>query len=897
MTLTVNDTILDEEFRATQTGTGDDNDVSTLSAGVQAAIDAVSDSADFYSSPTGFPQFAENSNFYSSDQAVTDLFLASNGSGDPWPAAGVATDLYVGSDQVYLFASSDDNIVFGRVGGATGDIVLVIAVDETKDAGVVTAANLWTGIYAPLVHDGQNAVDSADELNLDNLIYLGSDFDTTTEVPFENFASVPSGQDAFALVGPTSGSSSVDLLLTGFAGSTAGTVNVSTQGLGSNAQHVDEGESIRIDIVSANATNFANADTASEVHNAANLGYAGGHQDAVAATFEIEQINPTGVVATCSVFAYHTASNVQGAGFNANAISSPGTAVAIDVEDVIILNAAGDDITDDFLTRGGTIVADGQGVKVSGLLIHEQVHFTTDGDAFNRFVVTNSDATKGPDTFDVGGIKVTVLQGGNGTEYADLGEHLIYQDDGPSIAPSGTAAPTLTVSDVLLGDLGKDTDGFAGLFTPDYGADGSGSISYDVGTPLGGVDSGLVDTLTGNSIFLFLEGNTDTAYVGDHKVVGREGTDATDAETGAIAFFISADPGTGEVTLQQDRAVFHDKNTHDTSVSFATADLVTLTATISDSETNADTDSASVDIGLSFSIQDDVPLIDDTTVENLLVDNTVPSDSDSSDFDFDSGNDTPADVTIVGAPDTLGFSFIFDAEHDSITGSLNGHELYTLSVDDNGGYVFTLTGELPSSTLNLNTAEIKAGGPDTNSIEVGAIENDSFVRISGDSSVGAGNINESHAFVGVDNGNLDAGESLTFALYNPDSADPGIDPDQIFFEGIRIGTKSAGASMYHWEADLVGGGTASGDLSVGKNGTLLIDPTGDVLIESITVTKLTGSATKIGLGDIDILLPPGDYKLGFDVQATDADGDYDQTSFFVQIDGNGDGFITSPTII
>src|SRR5204863_4564454 len=139
--------------------------------------------------------------------------------------------------------------------------------------GFVTSANLWTCIFAPIVDGGQNLVDSADQLDLSGLIYLGSDFDTTTEIPFDNFATVPSGQDAFALVGPTSGSSDADLLLTGFAGSTVGTVNVSTTGLGTNAQHVDEGESIRVDIVDANAANFANADAASEVHNAGNLGY------------------------------------------------------------------------------------------------------------------------------------------------------------------------------------------------------------------------------------------------------------------------------------------------------------------------------------------------------------------------------------------------------------------------------------------------------------------------------------------------------------------------------------------------------------------------------------------------------------------------------------------------
>src|SRR4029079_13483939 len=228
---------------------------------VQSLIDAVSDPGDFLSpAPTGFPQFAINSDFYSSDQAVKDLFLTSDGSGTPFPAGGVATDLYVGTEQISLFASGDDNVVFGRIGGADGDIVLVIAIDETKDSdGFVTAANLWMAQFAPIVDHEQNLVDVDDALDLDGLIYLGSDFDTAQEIPFENFAGVKSGQDAFAPVADTDPNSTTDveLIVTGFARSTVGTVNVSTQGLGTNAQHVDKGESIRVDIVTGQDTSTA----------------------------------------------------------------------------------------------------------------------------------------------------------------------------------------------------------------------------------------------------------------------------------------------------------------------------------------------------------------------------------------------------------------------------------------------------------------------------------------------------------------------------------------------------------------------------------------------------------------------------------------------------------------
>jgi hypothetical protein len=902
MTLSVNDTILDEEFRPTQTGTDDDNDIAALSAGVQAAIDAVSDATDFYSSPTGFPQFAENTDFYSSG-AVTDLFLAYNGSGDPWPAAGVATGLLVGTDEVYLVASGDDNVVFGRLGGATGEIVLVIAIEETKDTdGFVTAASLWMGMYAPLVQDGQDLVDSADQLDLTDLIYLGSDFDTTEEVPFENFAGVKSGQDAFAPVADTDPNSTTDvqLIVTGFAGSTVGTVNVSTQGLGTNAQHVDKGESLRVDFVTGQDTTHALE--AAFVHDAANIDY-DNHVNAISASFEIEQQNPTNTSPTVSVFAFQDedtdgagtdSADYQGALFPTKAITDPGTAVQIDPEDVIILNALDQDITNtDF---DGTITADGMGVKITGLQAGWQVKFTTDNVAFDRFVVTNTSTIKGPSTFDIGEIHVTVIEGGSDTEFAELGSHLIYQDDGPVIELSGDAAPGLLVDESDF--TGDDSDDFSGLFDPpDYGADGEGSLVYTLEINGGdGTDSTVVETASNHSVFLFLD-----AVTGD--IVGREGTDSTDAETGDEVFRISVDSD-GNVTLDQSTAIVHgDPDDPDETSNPIPAGLIKLTATVTDGEADGSNDSSSTsaDIGDAFAFKDDGPDIDGDSGENLLVTNgETPKDSDSGDFDLNAENDAQANVTIIAAPDSNGFTFSFDdSDHDSITGSYNGNELYTLSVDDDGGYLFTLTGELAPTEDHLDTTDIKAGGPDTNFIDVGTTLTDDFCRLSGfDSNGNPVPINESNANVGVKNGNLDNGESIKFELFAPDGADAGNDPDQTYFLGLNIGTKSAKASDYTVTVDFLDPSVTDITFSqhVGKNGTLVINPAGDDLIQSITVEKDTGPALKLGLGDIDILRPPGDFGLTFNLQLTDGDMDHDEASFLVQIDGDADGLITDPVL-
>ena len=881
MPITILDTILDEEIRTPATQTADEHDVASLSAGVQTAIEAVTDPGDFITSPTGFPQFAAKTNFASSDNPVTDYFLGDS-AGDPLD--GVATDLFVGSNKIFLY-SLGDNIVVGRVGNGTtadpaGEVALVIALNETVENGFVTGADLWLALYAPLIHDGEDLVDSADQLDLTDLIYLGSDFDTTEEVPFTDFSDVPSGNPDFNVIFPTGVTADVQLLTTGSEGGEQSTVNISTAGIGAGAQHVENGATLRIDTVSGMIQD--NVDDNSELVPSA-IEYAS-HVNIVAGEFEITQVNPASPNsrADLTLFVFQVDDDEpQGQAYLDDANSDDGAPVEIDVADVrIFLGAV--DVT---ATFGGTITQNGDGVTITGLDDDHIVKFTTDGEEFDRILITNVDTKQ---TFDIGNIKVTALQGGSDTEIEELGSHLIFQDDGPTIAASGATAPSMLVDESDL--TADDSDDYSGLFDlPDYGADGEGSLGYTLGVSEAGADSGLTDTATGNSVFLFLESGV---------VIGREGTDATDAETGDEVFRVTVN-SSGNVTLNQSRAVVHDdENDPDDSTGLASAGLITLTATVHDSEAadENDSDSATVDIGDTFLFKDDGPTIDESSGEDLLVTNGLtPGDSDSGDFDLDAENDQEANVTIVGAPDTNGFTFSFDnGDNDSITGQLNGEDLYTLVVDDDGGYVFTLIGELAPTEDQLNVNEIKAGGPNTNFIEVGTTLTSDYVKLSGfDASDNPAAINESNANVGVKNGNLDNGESIKFELFDENDA-------PITFLGLNIGTKSAKVSEYLVDIDFVDPNVADiTDLLVlvGKNGTLMIDPDGDDLIQSITIEKLSGSAIKLGLADIEILRPPGDFQLGFDLQLTDGDDDFVGASFIVEIDGNANGSITDPFIV
>jgi hypothetical protein len=304
----------------------------------------------------------------------------------------------------------------------------------------------------------------------------------------------------------------------------------------------------------------------------------------------------------------------------------------------------------------------------------------------------------------------------------------------------------------------------------------------------------------------------------------------------------------------------------------------------------------SADLGNHLFVDDDGPSLTpqpdgSATPNDLQVDNDLGDAADSTDsssYGLVPGTDGQKSYTLVGPEDSSGdFQWTYDdSTNTAITGTYKGTDLYTLVLDPStGGYTFTMTGELPGSSLDLNPAEvIKAGAPDDPILEIGAVQNDDFVRMSADSTVGTGNINESHGFVGVDNGNLDAGESLTFTLHEADG-------DLITFEGIQIGTKSAQGGTYNWVAHVAGDDTITGTETVGKNETIVIsaDDLGGATIDSVTITKVSGPATKIGISDIHIIVPPDDVQLGFAVELKDGDNDPATQSFVVDIDADNNG--------
>ncbi|MBB6412996.1 DUF5801 repeats-in-toxin domain-containing protein, partial [Mesorhizobium sangaii] len=169
---------------------------------------------------------------------------------------------------------------------------------------------------------------------------------------------------------------------------------------------------------------------------------------------------------------------------------------------------------------------------------------------------------------------------------------ITFNDDAPTVALADVKLPSLSVDETDL--TTNDTQSFASAFTSNYGADGAGTITYALAFNAGA--TGLVDTASGQAVVLSLEAG---------QVVGRAGAG------GVIVFTVSTD-ASGNVTLDQQRAVVHPTTDPNEPVSLNADNLVTLTATITDKD--GDHQSATLNIGNNLTFLDDGPSITSAVV-------------------------------------------------------------------------------------------------------------------------------------------------------------------------------------------------------------------------------------------------------------------------------------------
>ncbi|MFM5885851.1 MAG: DUF5801 repeats-in-toxin domain-containing protein [Novosphingobium sp.] len=160
-------------------------------------------------------------------------------------------------------------------------------------------------------------------------------------------------------------------------------------------------------------------------------------------------------------------------------------------------------------------------------------------------------------------------------------------DDTPTVSGTG-AVPNLTVDETVFAT--NSTQNLSGVFTHSFGADGAavgGGVAYTLGAVAG--PSGLIDTLSGEAVNLVMNGGV---------VEGRTATG------GLLVFTVTVD-ASGNVTLDQSRAVVHDPNLGPNDVETLAANLVTLTQTVTDRD--GDSASAAAGIGDHLQFVDDAP--------------------------------------------------------------------------------------------------------------------------------------------------------------------------------------------------------------------------------------------------------------------------------------------------
>jgi len=202
-------------------------------------------------------------------------------------------------------------------------------------------------------------------------------------------------------------------------------------------------------------------------------------------------------------------------------------------------------------------------------------------------------------------LAVTDHDGDTVSQSLNIGTSLHFEDDGPSIGLSGSE-PSLTVDETNLAVNASAS--VAGAFTSVFGADGAGTVTYQLGVTGGnGTASGLTDVATGQSIVLVNNAGVIEGHVGN--------------AAGALAFTVSIDSA-GTVTLDQIRAVVHPNTANpDDSVSLAADNLITITGTVTDKD--GDSASAVLNFGQNLNFKDDGPSIGAGGAEpTLTVDET-----------------------------------------------------------------------------------------------------------------------------------------------------------------------------------------------------------------------------------------------------------------------------------
>ena len=389
---------------------------------------------------------------------------------------------------------------------------------------------------------------------------------------------------------------------------------------------------------------------------------------------------------------------------------------------------------------------------------------------------------------------------------------------------------------------------FGGILTHNFGGDGAGSINF-------ASMNGMTATIGQETVTYAWSGSTLTATItgGARNGIDLFTVEVTDSATGAY-----------EVTLLDN--VLHATGPNEEN---AVDPVAALAYTVLD----ADGSSASGTLNISF--DDDAPTLSsfsDETVANAA--GQVANGT----FTYAPGADDHASFNISGPTlDGVTNTVTQNANGALLTATVDGSGeiLYTLQVNTDGTYDFTLVTPDAGSTETISLLGLGASGPD-GFLEVPA-GNVEFT----DNETGEG-INSSTQGFGIQNQFVGNGQSFTMEFH-----DPGIVGDEPtasnpnLIDSVALGNNNINGSLtIQWTAtNSVSGQTETGVIVVSGT-TTLIDPT--ISFNHLLIEGIGGNGQGVRFSSLDITkqIIPQDLNLPFQVSAVDGDGDVTQLDDF-----------------
>ena len=611
-----------------------------------------------------------------------ELSGASLGGADGQPLDGLDSGLTTLEGDPILLFSVTDTIVEGRVGDASGDVVLALNLVISDNGDGTFSGQILSYSGAPLEHP-----DSPDEHDENVFIGDGLFINTASELSFDFGIPLP-GQNLFGGFGNEN--AAIMVIAKGAANESepgidigdGNTVNTNTQGVAVNSGNIVDGDGLVLTFVSgADADLLAPELNQNEADEESNIQFA-------------DTIPASGGSVTISKVVGSGSTNIKLVAYDTD--PEPGDNFVdglivndelIDITSVTVTDASGADVTGerdiDIVGGVATIV----GVEQGDVIAYDTK------DAHDRLLVENAGTVDGQESapFRLGGATLDQLN----TDQLELEDVIGFGDDGPDVSitsAGGTIVLDETDNDAddndvggLLADVSEDV---SALFTisENAGTDGNKSATTVLTLSAPGADSGLIDSQTDEAVLLDFDGD---------EIVGS-------SATGGEVLRISYDATLDQIRVTQSRAVEHDDFPDDydesTSPETINANVVGIERTITDGDD--DQASATADLGPLIRLEDDGPVASLTIVGDpgaLL------------DEDPDSGDESASFPNALAVA-TLDGSAIFDT-----TGSSTGSDFVidgeTFSLRINGGDG-TDSGLVDTATKSAVLLEVEAATGD-----------------------------------------------------------------------------------------------------------------------------------------------------------------------------------------